>query len=175
MASERGLYDRLVADLTDHRFTAYLLDWERRLLSRLGSEKLIELTGHYRFDDDGDFQIVDVRNDSRRSADTLSGGEAFLASLALALGLGEAVSQEGGRLGCFFLDEGFGSLDPESLDLALDGIERLATPGRLIGLISHLGGIQARLDDLIVLEKAADGSTIVVQAEGPLSYPAVLI
>lgn len=174
--ADKAVVDRLALDMTDHKFTAYLLDAERRLLARLGSEKLFELTaGRYRFDDEGTFEIVEARSDGKRAAGTLSGGETFLASLALALALGEAVSQEGGRLGCFFLDEGFGSLDAESLELALDGIESLASPGRLIGLISHVGHLQARLEDLIMLDKAPDGSTVVVQSEGPLSYPAALI
>lgn len=168
---ERKLFlEQLTADLTDSRFPAYLLRKQRRLLSSLGSEKLMGLTGRYRFDDDGEFQIVDVPNDVARAPETLSGGETFLASLALALAMAEAVSAQGGRLDCFFLDEGFGSLDPASLDLALDGIEQLAIPGRLIGLISHVGGLQTRLDDLIVLEKEADGSTRVEQTEGPISY-----
>lgn len=174
LLGRKDIYSRLSADLTDNRFIAYLLDGRRRLLSRIGSEKLFELTGRYRFDDEGEFAIVDDRSDAVRTADTLSGGETFLASLALALALAEAVTQEGGRLGCFFLDEGFGSLDPESLDLALVGIENLATPERLIGLISHVSGIQT-LDDLIVLEKGADGSTNVVQTEGPISYPGATI
>jgi exonuclease SbcC len=110
-----------------------------------------------------------------RTPDTLSGGETFLASLSLALALSEAVALEGGRLGCFFLDEGFGSLDQESLDLALEGIEKLADPGRLIGLISHIPGVQARLDDLIVLERMADGSTEVAQHEGPIGYASLLV
>jgi exonuclease SbcC len=177
LASEGALYERLVADMTNHKLTAYLLDADRRLLSSLGSEKLFELTaGRYRFDDDGTFQIIEARTDGKRAAGTLSGGETFLASLALALALGEAVSRTGGRLGCFFLDEGFGSLDSESLALALEGIESLAGPGRLIGLISHVGGIQSELEDLIVLDKDDDGRTIVVQVEGAFgSYPGALI
>jgi exonuclease SbcC len=175
LAVEKDRYARLAADLTDHRFTAYLLDGRRRLLAQLGSEKLFELTGRYRFDDEGEFQIVDETNGTTRMPETLSGGETFLASLALALGLAEVVAQQGGRLNCFFLDEGFGSLDQASLDLALDGIEAIATPGRVIGLISHVGGIQARVDDLIVLDKSRDGSTEVVQTEGPLAYEAATI
>lgn len=170
LAKDAELYARLSADLTDHKFTAYMLDGRRRLLAQLGSEKLMELTGRYRFDDEGEFQIADESSGTTRTAETLSGGETFLASLALALALADVVAQQGGRLGCFFLDEGFGSLDPESLDLALEGIEAIAVPGRLIGLISHVGGIRARLDDLIVLDKNEDGTTAVVQTEGPIAY-----
>jgi exonuclease SbcC len=175
VTEEKDRYSRLTADLSDHRFTAYLLDGRRRLLAQLGSEKLFELTGRYRFDDEGEFNILDETNGTKRTAETLSGGETFLASLALALALAEVVAQQGGRLGCFFLDEGFGSLDSESLDLALEGIESIAVPGRLIGLISHVGGIQARLEDLIVLDKSEDGSTEVIQTEGPISYGAATI
>jgi exonuclease SbcC len=175
LVGRRGRFDRLIADFADSKFTAYLLDEQRRLLSRLGSEKFVELTGHYTFDDEGQFQIVDQRTGVTRTPDTLSGGETFLASLSLALALSEAVALEGGRLGCFFLDEGFGSLDQESLDLALEGIEKLADPGRLIGLISHIPGVQARLDDLIILERGADGSTEVAQHEGPIGYASLLV
>ncbi|MGQ0678782.1 MAG: AAA family ATPase [Actinomycetota bacterium] len=175
LSVRKARYERLVPDFSDSKFTAFLLDEQRRLLARLGSEKFKELTGHYIFDDEGQFQIIDLRTGHTRSPDTLSGGETFLASLALALALAEAVALEGGRLGCFFLDEGFGSLDSESLDLALEGIEALAVPGRLIGLISHISGIQARLDDLIVLERSSDGSTEVAQHEGPIGYAPALI
>lgn len=175
LTERKARFERLIADFSDSKFTAFLLNEQRRLLARIGSEKLLELTGHYTFDEEGDFQIIDQRTGLKRSSDTLSGGETFLASLSLALALSEAVSLEGGRLGCFFLDEGFGSLDQESLDLALEGIEALAVPGRLIGLISHVGGIQARIDDLIVLEKQPDGSTEVVQQEGPIGFAPSLI
>ena len=72
--------------------------------------------------------IDELDADKRRSIETLSGGETFLASLALALALAETVARHGGRLQCFFIDEGFGSLDPESLDLSLDGIEKIVGP-----------------------------------------------
>ncbi|HEU4867135.1 MAG TPA: SMC family ATPase [Actinomycetota bacterium] len=175
LVARRKRFERLITDFADSKFTAFLLDEQRRLLSRIGSEKFRELTGHYRFDEEGQFQIVDERTGLTRSPDTLSGGETFLASLSLALALSEAVALEGGRLGCFFLDEGFGSLDQESLDLALEGIETLADPGRLIGLISHIPGVQARLDDLIILERGSDGSTEVVQHEGPMGYASMLV
>ncbi len=175
LVARRKRFERLITDFADSKFTAFLLDEQRKLLSRIGSEKFRELTGHYRFDEEGQFQIVDERTGLTRSPDTLSGGETFLASLSLALALSEAVALEGGRLGCFFLDEGFGSLDQESLDLALEGIETLADPGRLIGLISHIPGVQARLDDLIILERGSDGSTEVVQHEGPMGYASMLV
>jgi len=170
LTDRKGLYDRLIQDLTDHKFTAHLLEEQRRILSIVASEKFRELTGRYVFDEQGDFQVLDLRTGAVRSPDTLSGGEGFLASLSLALALAETIGREGGPLGSFFLDEGFGSLDPESLELALDGIEGLAVPGRLIGLISHVGGIQSRLDDLIVLERNDDGSTSVCQEAGPIGY-----
>lgn len=170
LVERKGHLEILVSDLTDSRFPAYLLDGHRRLLSELGSEKLFGLTGRFRFDDAGEFQIVDEATGVTRSPETLSGGETFLASLALALAMAEAVAQQGGRLDCFFLDEGFGSLDSASLELALDGIESLAVPGRLIGLISHVGGLQSRLDDLIVLDRNQDGSTHVEQTEGPIAF-----
>lgn len=175
LTARKKRFERLIADFADSKFTAFLLDEQRKLLSRIGSEKFRELTGHYTFDEEGQFQIVDERTGLTRSPDTLSGGETFLASLSLALALSEAVALEGGRLGCFFLDEGFGSLDQESLDLALEGIETLADPGRLIGLISHIPGVQARLDDLVILERASDGSTEVVQHEGPMGYASMLV
>lgn len=170
LSAKKDSLETLVADLADSRFPAYLLDGHRRLLSELGSEKLFSLTSRYRFDDEGEFQIVDEATGVTRAPETLSGGETFLASLALALAMAEAVTQQGGRLDCFFLDEGFGSLDVGSLELALDGIESLAVPGRLIGLISHVGGLQLRLDDLIVLDRNPDGSTRVEQTEGPIAF-----
>lgn len=172
---KQDLYRRLTTDLTDSRFTAYLLAEQKRLLSRIGSEKFYELTQRYRFDEEGNFQIHDVGMGVLRPPDTLSGGETFLASLALALALADAVSEGGSRLECLFLDEGFAYLDRNSLDLALDGIESLAIPGRLIGIISHVPEIQVRIDDLIVLDKNDDGSTKVLQTEGPIGYHTPLV
>ena len=96
---------------------------------------------------------------AERSADSLSGGETFLASLALALALAEMVTRGGGRLDSFFLDEGFGSLDPEHLDRAMDGIGKLVAgdTDRLVVLVSHVEQMRELLEDLIVLDK--DGRT----------------
>ena len=162
LTARQGVFGELAGDLTDRYFVNFLLEDRRRLLSELASERLRAMTGRYRFDDDANFAIVDeLAAETKRDVVTLSGGETFLASLALALGLAEAVGRHGGRLQCFFLDEGFGSLDPEAFDLALDGIEKLVTPDRFIGLVSHVHALSARVEDKIELEKGADGTTVV--------------
>ena len=162
LRARRALFHQLADDLTDRHFVSFLLEDRRRLLSELASERLREMTKRYRFTDDGEFNIVDeLEGDVERGTDTLSGGETFLASLALALGLAETATRHGGRLQSFFLDEGFDSLDAEMLDLALDGIERIVTSERLIALVSHVPALAARVEDKIVLAKDPDGLTVV--------------
>ena len=113
--------------------------------------------GAYRFTDDDRFDVLDMNAaGTERRADSLSGGETFLASLALALALAEMVARGGGRLDAFFLDEGFGSLDPEHLDRAMDGIEHGSWPNdrrRLVVLVSHVEQMREAIEDLIVLDK----------------------
>ena len=165
----RALFARLAGDLTDARFTRFLLDEERTRLAELGSDHFQRLSGgRYRFTEDGEFGVIDLTAaEARRRADSLSGGETFLASLGLALALAEMVSRTGGRLDAFFLDEGFGTLDPEHLDLAMEGIESLVAeaPSRLVVVVSHVPELRLRLDDLIELERSpTTGNTRVVQA-----------
>ncbi|MFQ5553880.1 MAG: AAA family ATPase [Acidimicrobiia bacterium] len=168
LSERHALFERLAADLTDARFVRFLLDDERARLSELGSEHFQRLTsGRYRFTGDGTFKIVDLTAaDAVRKADSLSGGETFLASLALALALAEMVSRIGGRLDAFFLDEGFGALDPEHLDLAMEGIESLAAgaASRLVVVVSHVPELRHRIEDLIELDRAPlTGDTVVVR------------
>jgi len=168
----RDRYSRLADDLGRARFPAYVLEDRRRMLADLGGDLFDTLSGgRYRFSDDGEFDVVDLAAAEQvRSADSLSGGETFLASLALALALAEIVAREGGRLDAFFLDEGFGSLDPEHLGLAMDGIERLvAMRDRLVVVVSHVEALRDRIEDLVVLDKdPLTGATIVVQGStGP--------
>ncbi len=156
--SERLLLaTRLRDDLQPSRFLAWLLDEERAALAALASVHLQELTdGDYRFSEDGAFKIVDVNAAGAvRAAESLSGGETFLASLALALALADMVTRGGGRLDAFFLDEGFGSLDPEHIERAMTGIEHLVGDGsdRLVILVSHVAQMHELMEDLIVLEK----------------------
>jgi exonuclease SbcC len=165
----KATFDRVAADLTDARFVRYLLDEERTRLSALGSDHFLRLSaGRYLFSNDGKFDIVDQTSaDAVRKAESLSGGETFLASLALALALAEMVARTGGRLDAFFLDEGFGSLDPEHLDLAMDGIEALVAGvgERLVVVVSHVPEMRERVEDLIVLDRdAMTGDTRIVRA-----------
>ncbi|NNC75385.1 MAG: SMC family ATPase [Acidimicrobiia bacterium] len=168
LTSDVERYRQIASDLTDSKFVRYLLDDERARLADLGSDHFQDLTsGRYRFSGDG-FDIVDLAAaEGTRKSDSLSGGETFLASLALALGLAEMVSRSGGRLDAFLLDEGFGSLDPEHLSLAMDGIERLVTGDgdRLVVVVSHVPEMRERIEDLIVLDKdATTGDTVVRRA-----------
>jgi exonuclease SbcC len=174
MAGEarRAIAKRLTDDLQPSRFLGFLLREERAELAELGSDHFAELSdGAYRFTDDDRFEILDVNAAStKRKADSLSGGETFLASLALALALAEMVARGGGRLDSFFLDEGFGSLDADHLDRAMDGIGRLVSENerRLVVLVSHVAEMRDAIEDQIVLDKhAVTGDTIVVSGAGP--------
>lgn len=165
------LLRRIHSDLAPSRFLEFVLDERRRVLSDLASEHFEMLSaGRYRFDDHGEFDVVDLSAaDAVRSPASLSGGETFLASLALALALAEIVAREGGRLDAFFLDEGFGSLDPEHLDLAMSGVERLVTgdTDRLVVIVSHVPALTDRIEDLIRLDRdPITGNTIVLSGSG---------
>lgn len=166
--------ERLVEDLRDSRFLKYMLAGKRAQLAELGGERIRELTGgRFGFSPGDRFEIVDYGAADPelrvRGSDTLSGGETFLASLSLALALADLVAGQGGRLGSFFLDEGFGSLDADHLAIAMDGIERLASEAedRLVVLVSHVPGVQERVEDQIVLGAPAGpggGSRVVAGA-----------
>jgi len=154
--TDLALAQRLRDDLQPSRFLAWLLGEERAALAELASVHLEALTdGDFRFTDDETFHIVDVNaGGTVRAPDSLSGGETFLASLALALALAEMVTRGGSRLDSFFLDEGFGSLDPEHIELAMRGVEHLVTGAdRLVMLVSHVEQMHALIEDLIVLDK----------------------
>jgi exonuclease SbcC len=111
------------------------------------------------------FYVVDAWNgNERRNVRTLSGGETFLASLALALALSEQVQHlavtERERLESLFLDEGFDTLDPETLEAVVEGIEQLGRDGRVVGVITHLAELADRLPVQIRVTKSPRGSTV---------------
>lgn len=110
-----------------------------------------------------DLDVTDDHTGERRPAFTLSGGESFLASLSLALGLSDVVmAQCGGRyLDCIFIDEGFGSLDGETLDYALNTLIELHRAGRVIGIISHVAELRERISSQIEVVPSKEGSAVV--------------
>lgn len=109
-----------------------------------------------------DLDVLDRNTNVWRDVSTLSGGESFLASLSLALGLSDCVQKQSGgiRLDSMFIDEGFGSLDDESLNKALNVISRLADGKRTIGIISHVQQLKERIDSKVVISKTTTGSKI---------------
>ena len=110
-----------------------------------------------------ELDVIDHYNGSIRSVRTLSGGESFQASLALALGLSDEIQSEAGgiQLDAMFIDEGFGSLDEETLDQAVKALLNLADGNRLVGIISHVAELKERIEKQIVVTKQkSDGSTV---------------
>lgn len=99
--------------------------------------------------------VIDHFNGSSRSVSTLSGGESFMASLCLALGLSDEIQSSNGgiKLDTMFVDEGFGSLDGEALDRALSALTSLSQGNRLVGIISHVDTLRDRIDNKIVITK----------------------
>jgi exonuclease SbcC len=106
--------------------------------------------------------ISDTYTGDEREAASLSGGETFLASLALALGLADVVQHHAGgvRLDALFVDEGFGALDGDALELALTQLDALRAGGRLVGIISHVPMLRERIGVGIEVVKTNRGSTV---------------
>ena len=125
-------------------------------LERIGAENQRSQSGL-------DLGVIDHYNGTRRSVKTLSGGESFKASLALALGLSDEVQSAAGgiRLDTLFLDEGFGSLDEESLEQAIRVLAGLTEGDRLVGIISHVGALKDRIDRQVVVHKNRTGGSTV--------------
>lgn len=107
-----------------------------------------------------DMEVLDGMSGSARSIETLSGGEQFLASLSLAFGLSEVVQSYSGavRLDALFIDEGFGSLDGDTLDTAMRALETIRQSGRVVGIISHVSELQRRIPTMIRVTKKESGS-----------------
>ncbi|WP_346959202.1 SMC family ATPase [uncultured Arthrobacter sp.] len=107
-------------------------------------------------------EVVDQWTGQRRDTATLSGGESFMASLALALGLADVVQMESGGVDIetLFVDEGFGSLDEQSLEQVMDALEGLRDGGRVVGLVSHVAEMKQRITTQLQVVKGRNGSTL---------------
>ncbi len=148
-----------------------------RIVAAANARLSVMSSGQYRLEHDDDRQyrntqtglglrIADSHTGRSRSTRSLSGGETFLASLALALGLAETVTAEAGgiQLSTLFIDEGFGSLDADTLEMAMATLDELRSGGRTIGLISHVEAMKEQIPAKLEIEKLADGSSRVVVA-----------
>ncbi|MGC5661722.1 AAA family ATPase [Micromonospora sp. WMMD723] len=111
--------------------------------------------------------VIDAWTGQERRPATLSGGETFLVSLCLALGLSDVVLTEAGgtQLGSLFVDEGFGTLDQEALDQVLDALDGLRAGGRTVGIVSHVAELRRRIPSRLHVRKAATGSTLIIETQ----------
>ena len=160
---------QLGLDLRSSELLSFIQEEALARLAQDGSRHFQKFSaGRYRFViSSGDsFAVIDDWNAREiRSAATLSGGESFLASLALAVALSESLTHFCTdpyqlQLESLFLDEGFSTLDPETLELVLSGVESLAQQGRQIGVVSHIPALAQRLPHQIQVNKAINGSTL---------------
>ena len=109
--------------------------------------------------------MLDANTNREREVSSLSGGEAFIASLSLALGFADVVQAESGnaRVDAIFIDEGFGSLDEDTLRRAMVTLENLTGGDRLVGVISHVPQLRDYIEPRITVEKTRQGSRVHVQ------------
>ena len=154
----RDSLSELARLLQDAQFVGHAIERRQRQLLIVASQILGSMTGNaYGFA--SDFDIVDRSTNQPRPTRTLSGGETFLASLALALALVEIAARSGTQLDALFLDEGFGSLDANALDEALSSLELQANGGRLVAVVSHVRAVAERIETVLEVTRSAAGSS----------------
>ena len=141
---------------------------QRFLTMSSGQYELVRLkeAGNAQAQSGLDLGVVDHFNGSLRAVKSLSGGESFMASLSLALGLSDEIQSNAGgiRIDTIFVDEGFGSLDPKSLDQAYRALAGLTEGNKLVGIISHVSDLKDRIDKQIVVTKTGGMSTVRIEA-----------
>lgn len=162
---QRRLYDQwqqlnsLIGSADGSKYRKFVQGLTLDHLVNLANQQLAILHNRYQLSrcEQGelDIRVIDTwQADTQRDTRTLSGGESFLVSLALALALSELVSQKT-RIDSLFLDEGFGTLDSETLEMALNALDNLNADGKTIGIISHVEALKERIPVQIKVHKSA--------------------
>ncbi|MBR7742353.1 SMC family ATPase [Phycicoccus sp. BSK3Z-2] len=177
----RDLADTVVGTSPDNtlkmRLTSFVLAARLEAVAARANERLAVMGGgRYVLEHSDDrvaggkrsglgLRVLDQWTGRARDTASLSGGESFMASLALALGLADAVREESGGLdlGTLFVDEGFGSLDDDSLEQVLTVLDGLREGGRAVGVVSHVADLRTRVPHQVVVEKGVAGSTASVR------------
>nr|WP_245341904.1 SMC family ATPase [Enterococcus rivorum] len=123
--------------------------------------ELNKTSGSYKNQTGLEINVYDDNAGTSRSAHTLSGGESFIAALALALSLAEVIQEQAGGvlIEALFIDEGFGSLDEEALEMAMEALETIENEGRMIGIISHVGELKARISQQLQIQTNGNGQS----------------
>ncbi|HMR88813.1 MAG TPA: AAA family ATPase [Saprospiraceae bacterium] len=163
------ILDNLIGDAQGNNFSKFAQNLSLKHLITLANKRLEKLTDRYLLassDIESDLTIIDLyQGNVERSVKTLSGGESFIVSLAMALSLSDMASKNV-KLESLFIDEGFGSLDADTLETALETLEKLqAESNRMIGVISHVESMKERISTQIRVKKSNQGySEIVIKA-----------
>lgn len=148
---EMVLYEanKRLANMTDNRYILVRKEESDKISDKLGLE----------------LEVIDNYNGKRRDVKSLSGGESFKASLSLALGLSDVIQSYSGGvvIDTLFIDEGFGSLDIESRQQAIDTLTNLSNNNKLIGIISHVTELKEKIERKIIITKTKDGSIISIE------------
>jgi DNA repair protein SbcC/Rad50 len=162
------LLSKYIGDAQGKTFSTFAQGLTLRKLVLLTNERLQKLNDRYLLDmpveeEDDDLIIIDTYlGEERRSVKTLSGGETFIVSLALALALSDLASKNV-KIESLYIDEGFGSLDPEALDVAISTLEQLQVESnKTIGIISHVDSLKERIETQIQLEKNSSGFSKII-------------
>ena len=159
-----GISD-LIGSADGKKFRVFAQSLTLDLLLGLANEHLLSLSPRFSLmripSSEMDLQVIDRdMGDDIRSVNCISGGESFLISLALALGLSSLASGTT-RIGSLFIDEGFGSLDQDTLDTALSTLDALQASGRMVGIISHVSGLTERIGTRIEVTATGSGKSVV--------------
>ena len=150
----QSAYFRSILNEANKRFS-YMTNGRFELVKHDGDSNLKSHSGL-------DIDVFDNYTGKQRSVKSLSGGESFKASLCMALGLSEVIQCNAGgvKLESMFVDEGFGVLDNESLEQAIEVLNSLSESDRMVGIISHISELKDRIDKKIVVKKGSAGSTV---------------